>query len=188
MKEEPKEGEKKKPHPASKAHVAELLFLEKKQRVIEIALAQRRSTDGPRGWTKAGEEEEEAKENSFLEEVEEEVELEKTRKSCLPKAALRRARPRSGWVGPGRNVEPAVGPKGSAEGLKEEKKVDKTWREEAEAKQPLQKGLEDSQKKAAGSPSPGSCNFRGLTPSQRSVRPRQEVLLTPAGQSDLPEA
>ena len=83
VKEEPKQGEKKKPHPASKARVAELLFLEEKQRAIEIALAQRRSTDGPRGWTKADEEEEEAKENSLLEEVEEEVKLEKMSKEEL---------------------------------------------------------------------------------------------------------
>ena len=52
VKEEPKEGEKKKPHAASKARVAELLFFEEKQRAIEIALAQRRWTDGPCRWTK----------------------------------------------------------------------------------------------------------------------------------------
>ena len=96
------------------------------------------------------------------------------------------------------------------EGIKEEKQVDKTWREEADKRNSLfKKGLRIRKKKAAGRPSPAAASFADpgtaasssqppgqfqdpkfgwlLTPSQRSVRHRQEVLLTPR-QPHLPGA
>ena len=185
-------------------------------------------TNGPPCWTKADEEEEEAKENSLLEEDEEEVKLEDMSKEELPansrsekkKAELSEVvlRPNETFVGPYRSSWDGLAQEEMwnqqwdhericREGLKEEKQLDKTWREEADHRNRLfKKGLRirkrkqlEAQALAAASfadpgtaasssqPPPGSSSIRNVagslqTPSQRSVRPRQEVSLTLAGQ------
>ena len=144
--EEPKEGEKKKPHPASKA-------CEEKQRAIEIALA-RRSTDGPRGWTKADEEEEEAKQNSLLEK-------ELLPSKAKPPDAL--LRPNETFVGPYNPFGMGWPTKGSQRRPETREKVDKTWREEAEKRNSLfTKALRIRKRKQLEAQAlAGSCNLRG---------------------------